>query len=162
MNRAVFPVVALLAAWGVAGAQDAARPSSGKLDEYMAAGMEISGVRAPYYDEQGNLQAQLHGGHVRVVEGGRAEVEELRIDAYRDGAVFMTLYAPRCTTEVVEEGGRKVLRVESEGDVLIDLDQMTIAGRGFRFSSAHNRLEILHDSKVLVKASARRLGEVVP
>ena len=44
--------------------------------------------------------------------------------------------------------------------MLIDMEQMTVSGRGFRFSSKENRFEIDHDSKVLVKESARRMDEV--
>ncbi len=115
--------------------------------------MEVSGIRAPYYDETGELKAQLYGGHAKILEGGVAQIAHLRIDVFQDGAVFMTIYAPQCFTRMVEEAGKKRLEVYSEGDVLIELDQMTVSGRGFRFSSTENRFEILHDSKVLVKDS---------
>ena len=121
----------------------------------METGMEVGGVRAPYYDEAGNLKAELYGEHAKILEGGIAEVTNLRIDVFEDGAVFMTVFAPQCYTRVVEQGDDKFLSVESDGDVLIHMDQMTITGRGFLFTSEHNRFEILSEAKVLVKEAAQ-------
>jgi len=138
-------------------------PAPSRLAGYMEPGTEASGVRAPYYDEQGNLQAQLYGEHAKVMGGGMAEITNLRIDVYRDGQVAMTIFAPKCFShmdESRETPGKKVLSLSSEGAVLIELGEVSIAGRGFRFTSEDNRFEILHDSKVLIKAPARsRNGE---
>lgn len=117
----------------------------------------VSGVRVPYYDEEGNLKAQLFGGHATVLDQGKADVTNLRIDLYQDGAVAMTVFAPQCYTQVVEVDGRNTLQVYSDGDVLIDMEQMSIYGRGFRFSSETTRFEILSDSKVIVRESARNM-----
>lgn len=125
-----------------------------RLDEYMESGMEVAGVRAPYYDEEGQLKAELYGEQVKIIGGGVADVTNIRIDVYEQDAVFMTVFAPRCQTRVVEQGAEKVLVVESDGDVLIEMEQMTIAGRGFRFTSTSNRFEILSEAKVLVKEAA--------
>lgn len=133
-------------------------PSASMLDEYMETGMEVSGVRAPYYDDEGNLLAQLYGGHAKILEGGVAEVTNLRIDVFQDGVISMTLFAPYCFTRMVEKEGKKTLVVDSDGEVLIAMEQMTIAGRGFRFTSEENKFEILHDSKVLVKDAMRDMG----
>ena len=130
-------------------------PSASKFDEYMETGMEVSGVSAPYYNDDGELVARLHGGHAKILEGGRAEVTNLRIDVFQEGEVFATVFAPKCFTSVKEEGGQKTLEVVSEGDVLLDMEEMTISGRGFHFSSEDGRFEILEDAKVLVKESAR-------
>lgn len=126
-----------------------------KLDEYMETGMEVAGVRAPYYDDEGKLKAELFGEHAKILEGGVAEVTNIRIDVFEEGAVFMTVFAPRCYTRVVEQGDNKFLSVESDGDVLIDMPQMTITGRGFVFTSESNRFEILSEAKVLVKEASR-------
>lgn len=121
----------------------------------MDAGMEVAGVRAPYYDDEGNLKAELYGEHAKILADGVAEVTNIRIDVFEDGAVFMTVFAPLCYTRVVEQGEDKYLSVESDGDVLIDMEQMTIAGRGFLFTSESNRFEILSEAKVLVKEAAQ-------
>lgn len=128
---------------------------SSVLDGYMEVGMEVSGVRAPFYDDEGNLQAQLYGGHVKIVEGGAAEVTNLRIDVFQKGEIVVTIFAPRCLTRMIETDGQRILAVDSEGEVLVNMEQMTIAGRGFRFTSEQNKFKILHDAKVLVKEGAR-------
>lgn len=135
-------------------------PSENKLDEYMESGMEVSGVRAPYYDDEGTLQAQLYGGHARILEGQIADITNLRIDVYEEGKVFMTVFAPQCFTKMGDVNGKKILVVYSEGDVLLDMEQVTISGKGFRFTSEENRFELLHESKVLVKESARDMKGV--
>ncbi|MEA2068025.1 MAG: hypothetical protein U9P12_02380 [Verrucomicrobiota bacterium] len=161
MRCAFIHILAALFICGVACARDAALvPSASKLDEYMETGMEVAGVRAPYYDDEGNLKAQLYGGYAKILEGGVADVTNLRIDVFQDRKVFMSVFAPQCFTKIVEEGGKKTLSVYSDGDVLIDMEQMTVSGRGFRFTSEENRFEILHDSKVLVRESARGMKGV--
>jgi hypothetical protein len=47
--------------------------------------------------------------------------------------------------------------VKSDGDVLIDMEQMTIFGNGFHFTSENNRFEIKDHAKVLVKESAANM-----
>jgi hypothetical protein len=135
-------------------------PSLGKFDEYLEAGMEMAGVDAPYYDADGAKRAQLYGGKVKVLVGGIADVSNLRIDVYQDGVSMMTIFAPQCFTKIEDVDGENVLVVYSDGEVLIDMDQMTVIGRGFNFSSEKNQFEILHDSKVLVKESARGMQGV--
>ena len=77
-------------------------PAPSRLAGYMEPGTEASGVRAPYYDEQGNLQAQLYGEHAKGMGGGMAEITNLRIDVYRDGQVAMTIFAPKCFSHMDE------------------------------------------------------------
>ena len=132
-------------------------PSSSALDDFIETGMEMAGVRAPYYDIEGNLKAELYGEQVKILEGGNAEVTNIRIDVFEKGAVFMTVFAPQCRTRVVEQGKAKILSVESDGDVLIDMKQMTISGRGFRYTSESNRFDILSEAKVLVKEAGEGL-----
>ena len=67
-------LLAVLALCGSVCAQETNESSPSMLDEYMETGMEVGGVRAPYYDEEGNLKAELYGEHAKILEGGVAEV----------------------------------------------------------------------------------------
>jgi hypothetical protein len=158
MIRWFFHAISVLLACGVVCAQEGSgdRPAS-PLDEYIETGMEMAGVRAPYYDFEGNLKAELYGQQVKILEDGVADITNIRIDVYENGVVFMTIFAPQCSTEVVDREGRKILSVESDGDVLVDMEQMTVSGRGFRFTSESNRFDILSEAKVLVKESGQGL-----
>lgn len=143
---------------GVVCAQESTNAVSySRLDEYMGTGMEAAGFRSPYLDEEGNLVAQVYGGYAKVLEGGVLDVSNLRIDVYDKGTVVMTVYAPQCFLSLVEKEERSILLVESEGHVLVEMEQMTVYGRGFRFSSEKNRFEILSESKVLVKELEQNL-----
>lgn len=129
--------MALFLVCGVAVAQD------------FGVGMEMSGFRVPDYDDQGQLRAQLYGGHAKVLEGGEVEVTNLKIEIYKDGEVVMTVFSPHCFFN------RDSRQARSEGRVLIESGLMTIAGRGFRWSAAGGRFEILHESRVLLKQAAK-------
>ena len=164
MKRYSTHLLALLLACGEVCAQTPPetlyKTQATQRDAFMEAGMEVRGVRAPYYDVQGELKAQLYGGHAKMLEGGVADITNLRIDVFQDGEVAMTVFAPQCFTRINDDGGRKTLTVYSDGDVLVDMDEMTITGRGFNFASDSNRFEIQHDAKVLVREAARQMDGV--
>ena len=115
----------------------------------MGVGMEISGFRVPDYDEQGRLRAQLYGEHAKVLEGGVVEITNLKIDMHKNGKIAMTVFSPHCFFNT------ETRKAYSEGRVLIESGMMTLVGRGFSWSAEAGRFEILHDSKVLVKESAK-------
>lgn len=148
-------------AWGD-DTEQAASSTPAALSQYMAPGMAVAGVRAPYYDKAGNLQAQLYGGKAKIIKGGMAEIQDLRIDFYRDGAVFMTVYAPICLSHLIVGGEevQNVLQVQSDGDVLVVMDSMEVVGRGFTYSSDSHRFEILNDARVLVKELEGEMREL--
>ncbi len=112
-------------------------------------GMEVAGFRVPDYDEQGQLRAQLYGEYAKVLEGGEVEITNLKIEMYQDGKVAMTVFSPHCFFNMDSR------QAHSKGWVLIESDLMTIVGRGFTWSAAAGRFEILHESKVLVKEAAQ-------
>jgi hypothetical protein len=112
-------------------------------------GMEIYGFRVPDYDDQGELRAQLYGGHARVLEDKVVEITNLKIEMYKKDRVAMTVFAPHCFFNI------KNRRARSEGRVLIESSLMTVEGRGFVWLAEAGRFEILHESRILVKPAAR-------
>lgn len=161
MKQFVRQLIFLLAVPAFLYAQESrkAKPSF-NLQDYIAVGDGLADVSVPYYDEDGNLQAQLYGGFAKMVEDEVIDVTNLKIEVYEKGEVIMTIFAPQCFTAIDESGGTKKLMVHSDGDVLIEMEQMTVAGRGFKYSSERNRFEILSDSRVLVKRAARAMEGV--
>ncbi|MDZ8120075.1 hypothetical protein [Pontiella agarivorans] len=145
---------------GIVSAQVPDVGNSVDLYDYFDSGDGIEGINVPYYGENGELQARIFGGYAKLLDNAKVEVKNIRIDVYDKGRVIMTIYAPQCFTTLDEAGDVKVLRVYSDGEVLIEMEQMTVAGRGFRFSSAQNRFEILEDSRVLIKKGAREMEGV--
>jgi hypothetical protein len=162
MKYFTYHLLTMLFVCGMVRAQEpvAIPEAPSKLDAYVESGMEVQGIRAPYYDEEGELRAQLYGGYAKVLEGGVADITNLRIDVYKDNEIEMTIFAPQCFMKMAEiEGlqGKKILSVYSDGDVLFDMEQMTISGKGFTFSSNGNRFEIKSEAKVLVKESINEM-----
>ena len=123
-------------------------------------GMEAEGIRAPYYDEEGNLKALMYGRRAKVLEGEMTDVADLRIDLYKDGKVDAIIYAPQCLAHSKDMDGQKILIVESEGDVLVEMEGVTLVGRGFQFRSDQNRFKILHDARVIVDEAVRDSTEL--
>ena len=115
----------------------------------MGAGMEFSGFRVPDYDSQGQLRAQLFGEYARVLQDDEVKITNLKIEMYKDGQVAMTVFLPECFFNTESRVAK------SEGLVLIESESMSVTGRGFIWSAAAGRFEILHDSKVLVKDTAK-------
>ena len=137
MKRILFRGLALVLVCSVAVAQD------------FGTGMEVSGFRVPDYDDQGALRAQLYGGHAKVLEGGEVEITNLKIEMYKDGAVVTTVFLPQCFFNTETHFAK------SDGRVLIESEAMTVVGRGFVWSAEGGRFDILHESRVLVKAAAK-------
>lgn len=162
MKRIIHYLSAFLLISGTAPAQSDTTntPSVSSLDAYMETGMEVSGIRAPYYDDEGNLIARLYGGRAKMMEGGMADVTHIRIDVFEEDEQVMTVYAPQCFTRVMEGESGRILSVESEGDVLIDMEQLTISGKGFRYTSDSSRFEILSEARVLVKDSTQNMKDL--
>ena len=130
-------------------------PLAELLGKYMEQGMEVPGLKMPYYDEDGALRAQLYCGMTKFVEGDVFDLTNLRVDVYEDGKLFVTVFSPHCFLKLKEEETGIVLVVYSEDEVLVDSEQMIMSGKGFRFTSEENKIEIFNGSKVLVKKSAR-------
>lgn len=160
MKLTLLSALALTVLCGIVSAQVPDVGRSVNLYDYFDSGDGIEGINVPYYDEDGELQARLFGGFAKLLDDEKVEVTNIRIDVYDEGRVIMTIYAPQCFTALDETDDEKVLSVYSGGDVLIEMEQMTVAGRGFRFSSAQNRFEILEDSRVLIKKGVREMEGV--
>lgn len=159
-----------LAVWVLAGVwacwaeeDGGARPSA--LSKYIEKGMESSGVRFPLYNEDGSLQAQFFGQRLKVMEGTSVEIINLKVEVYREGRVAATIFAPQCFSNVdISKGTAQgsELFVHSDGEVLIEADEVTFSGRGFKLQTDGKKLrfEVLHDSKVLVKEAAQQMEGV--
>jgi len=130
------------------------------LYDYFESGDGIEGFNVPFYDEDNVRQANLYCGYAKLLDNELVDVTNIRIDVYDEGKVIMTIYAPQCFASIDQAVNEKMLKVHSEGDVLIEMEQMSIVGKGFRFSSEQNKFEILSDSRVLIRESARSMDGV--
>lgn len=130
------------------------------LYEYFDSGDGVEGFNFTFYDENNVRRAELYAGYAKLLKNEVVDVTNLRIDVYDEGKVIMTIYAPQCFTSIGQAVDEKMLNVHSEGDVLIEMEQMSIVGKGFRFSSDQNKFEILSDSRIFIRESARSMDGV--
>ncbi len=157
MNRFFTHLAVVFLVCNIVAAQTASTPS---LSDLVAGEMEAEGVSTAFYDAEGNLKALLYGRHSKVLKNEVVDITDLRIDVYQDGKIDAAIYAPQCLVHFVKRGEETILVAESDGEVLVELEGLTIVGRGFRFRSDQNRFEILKDAKVIVEESARESTEL--
>ncbi len=157
MKQTLRQLIILLAVPAFVHAQVPDFGSSVNLYDYFDAGDGIEGINIPYYDDDNVLRAKLYGGYARLMEDEVVEVTDIRIDVYDDEQVIMTIYAPQCFAALEDTDGKKMLRIRSDGDVLIEMEQMSVVGKGFTFTSERNKFEILSYSRVFIRESARTM-----
>ena len=109
------------------------------------AGMELEGFRVPEYNDDGTMKSQLFGERAVLKDGGLVEITDLKIEFYQPGKSNVTVTAPHCNYE------RESRDAESDGPVKIDMQEMTVTGRGFVCKGQEYRFTILSDAKVVLK-----------
>lgn len=112
----------------------------------------VSGFRVPGFNREGFMTSQLFGDTARLLPNGVVEIAELRLEFYApDPAqpggrrVEMRITSPRCIYD------RATGTATSDAPVRIARDNMVVTGRGFRWSTADERLEIFSESKVVIR-----------
>lgn len=109
------------------------------------AGMELEGFRVPEYNDDGTMQSQLFGSRAVLKEDGLVDITDLKIEFYQTGKSNVVLTAPECTYN------RNTKDAESDGPVKIEMQEMTVTGRGFVGKANDYQFTILHDAKVVLK-----------
>lgn len=150
-------LVGLLAmAWGgaVARAEDPTQALGLGKDS------QIKAFRVPNYDELGIMTSQIFGDYAHVLPNGNIEITALRMEFYRyeneERLVEMTVTSPECLYN------RRRGQIMSESDIRISREEFVVTGRGFIFNNAQQRLQILNDSKVVLKGAQKSLIKEIP
>jgi len=106
----------------------------------------ISDFRVPEFDENGVKKSEVFGRQAEILPDGQVKITDLKIVMFKDGQVEATILADQCTFD------RKEKRAFSNSAVSIDRGgSMRVTGRGFRWSSVGQRIEILNESRVVLK-----------
>lgn len=105
----------------------------------------LSGFELPEYDADGKIIRHIFGDMAEMLPGGLIRISNLRVDIYKDEQVDMKVIAPRC--ELDQQSKQAV----SDGPVRIIRDNMVVTGRGFDFSNEKERIQIMHDTRVVLK-----------
>lgn len=105
----------------------------------------LSGFELPEYDAEGRKVRHIFGDMAEVLPEGLIRITNLRVDIFQNEKVAMKVIAPRC------ELNQKTKQAVSDGPVRIIRDNMVVTGTGFDFSNEKERIQIMHDTKVVLK-----------
>ncbi|MGD9873280.1 MAG: hypothetical protein AB7T27_03315 [Kiritimatiellia bacterium] len=112
----------------------------------------LSGFELPEYDAEGKKVRHIFGDMAEVLPDGLIKITNLRVDMFKDENVEMKVIAPRC--ELNQQTGQAV----SDGPVRIVRDNMVVTGRGFDFSKEKERIQIMHNTKVVLRGLRSRVN----
>lgn len=112
---------------------------------------KVTGFRVPEYDDQGTLKSQLFGEFAQIYPNGVAEINEVKMEVYRQGEVDMRVTAPHCIYD--PSGGR----AGSKTGVKISRENMVVTGVGFRWEAKDETFQILSQVKVILKNARKKM-----
>ncbi len=110
--------------------------------------MSVKGMRSPFYNEKGELIAELIGGRAFLLSSDFVNIEHVRINLYNEKKEITQLYTPNCKARISVIDGRKQIVVESEEWVVLKNDNVEVIGRGFKFDTHNQYFEIRNDVKI--------------
>jgi hypothetical protein len=110
---------------------------------------EIKDFRVPEFDANGVLKSEIYGDVAKPVSGDLIRITGLRIIMYKNQDVEATLTSEHCTVS------RKDKNVFSNADVKIVRGNVVITGKGFRWSSETQRIEILNEFHMVMVGAVK-------
>jgi hypothetical protein len=101
--------------------------------------------KLPEFDANGVKKSEVFGERADILTNGLVKITGLKIFLYKEGEVEATLTASECTFD------RKEKLAFSNGDVMIVRGQMKVTGKGFRWASENQHIEILNETRVVLQ-----------
>lgn len=115
-------------------------------------GMTVTGFRVPRYDEDGRLEAILHGDRATAVSEHVVDITNLRIETLSDNEIDMRAMAPLCRFN------QQTGVATSESDIRITRNNVVITGQGFRWDAATAKFEIHRNARVVIRGRRAALS----
>lgn len=125
-KAALWAVIMMVAAWACCGSAQV--PGMGEIRDF----------RVPEFDANGVLKSEIFGDIATPVSGTLIRITGLRIIVYKGKDVEATLTSEHCTID------RKSRDAFSNADVKIVRGNVVITGKGFRWATETQRIEILN------------------
>ncbi|MBM3887741.1 MAG: hypothetical protein FJ388_01310 [Verrucomicrobia bacterium] len=146
--QVIWAVAAVLTGAGQAQtnapSQPTARPVSAAAPMPAGPGT-VQGFKVPEYDANGQLVWQMFGDRARLeLVSGKVEVEQMKLELFRDGRVDTTMRSPTCLFD------RAAKTASSNDPVEIVATNIMMTGRGFEWSAAESRMRIHNDVTVTI------------
>lgn len=139
--------------WSVAAAAIGAATWAQQLQR----GGRVEGFRVPDYDDNGVLRSQLYGDWAVLRSPDVVEVENPRVELYRDGEIETRVVSPHCLFN------RRTQMVASTSTVRIVRGDVVITGQNYRFEPRHERFVIYTNARVVLRDVRRAAsGRLLP
>lgn len=109
-------------------------------------GSAVTGFRLPEYDEDGNLTQLLYGETATFLPDNIVELTGLKIELYRQGAVYLRATASQCALDSARG------RAASRQHIRIVTDKSVLTGDGFAWNRENQQFQIFQNVKVTLDA----------
>lgn len=98
----------------------------------------INDFRVPEFDANGEKKSEVLGDTAEFLPDGNIKITGLRIVIFKGGVAEGALTSAQCTFD------RRERKAFSNSEVRIERGDMVVTGKGFRWSAADQRIEILN------------------
>ena len=111
----------------------------------------VEKFQVPEFDVNGTKKSEIFGDRAEFLNdsqgkpNGKVKITGLKIVIYKEGSVEGTLDSSECIFD------RKEKNAISNADVSIHRGSMLVTGKGFRWFSGDQRIEILNDVRVVLQ-----------
>ena len=111
----------------------------------------VEKFQVPEFDANGVKKSEIFGDRAEFLKdsdgkpNGKVKINGLKILIYKEGIVEGTLDSPECIFD------RKERNAISNAEVMIHRGSMVVTGKGFRWFSGDQRIEILNDVRVVLQ-----------
>ncbi len=109
----------------------------------------ITDFRVPEFDPNGVLKSEIFGEQAEPLLDDKIRITGLRIVMYKNRAVESTLTSSHCTID------RKDRSAFSNAEVKIIRGNVVVTGKGFRWDSANQRIEILNNFHMVMTGKTK-------
>jgi hypothetical protein len=117
---------------------------------------EIDDFRIPEFDANGILKSEIFGRKAKMLQDSKIRITGLQIIMYKKRVEFSTsnvvdavLSSDHCTVD------QKTKDAFSNAEMKIVRDNVVITGRGFRWSAASQRIEILNNFHMVMTGQVK-------
>lgn len=120
------------------------------------AGQAVKGFSLPEYDEHGKLKHLLTGETATFLPDGIIQIEDLKIEMYKEGEIMVRVTSPMCLFE------QKQGKAASKERIRIVADQALITGDGFAWNGQNEQFQIFKNARVVLDGGVDPVDLLAP
>ncbi len=105
----------------------------------------IERFKVPEFDVNGVKKSEIFGERAVIPPDGKVKITGLKIFLFSQGEIETTISAAECTFDRAQK------LAFSNGGVTIERGKMRVTGKGFRWASENQHIEILNSVRVVLQ-----------